>query len=237
MKNCGNCGAIMNDADIICQNCGARSAAPQAPKAKKFAMPDLKKLPKKYINIGAIVAGALVLIIVLTAIFGASYKDAVKNYVAAEYNGKYNKIEKLAPKAFWEYVKEELDFEVDEMVDDLKDEEYLEEENEYLEDTYGENFKATIKIVDKIKLNEDDLDSIKDEFKKSYDISKKSVKKAYSVVYRITLKGSEEQRTRFATLTVVKIGNKWYPSLGAAGNFVEAYNNILAKEEVTDAFN
>lgn len=237
MKNCGNCGAPMNDADIICQNCGARSAAPQAPNAKKAKMPDLKKIPKKYIKIGAIVAGALVLIIILTAIFGASYKDAVKNYVAAEYNGKYNKIEKLAPKAFWDYVEEELDFEVDEMVDDLKDEEYLEEENEYLEDTYGENVKATIKFVDKLKLDEDDLDSIKDELKKNYDIPKKSVKKAYSVVYKITLKGSEQKKTRFSILTVVKIGNKWYPSLGAADNIVSAYSAMLAEEEMKDAFN
>ena len=232
MKNCVKCGAPMNDADVICQNCGTNNA-PQQPAKKANKLTDaFAKLPVKTQRIAILAAAAavavLVLVLLISALFSGGPEKAIDTYFDATTKGKYNKIEKLAPKDYWEYVEDEYDFDVDELVDNLKDNEFLEEKVENYKDTYGKNVKTKIEYLDKIKADEDELDEIKDNLKEKYDISKKSVKKAYTVAYKVTIKGSEDKDANFGTLRVVKVGSRWYvcgSSFYAAEQFVSAYDD------------
>ena len=230
MKNCVNCGTPMNDADLVCQNCGTK-AAPQQSNQKLGQLKDkINKLPVQTQRIAILAAAAvvavLVIVLLISALFSGGPEKAIDTYFDAMVRGKYNKIEKLAPKDYWEYVEDEYDFDVDELVENLKDNEFLEERVDSLKDEYGKNYKVKIEYLDKIKADDDELDSIKDTLKERYDISKKDVKAAYSVALKATIKGSEEKDAEFDTMTVVKVGSKWYvyQSSFAADMFVMSYD-------------
>ena len=95
---------------------------------------------------------------------------------------------------------------------DLKDsiEEEFEAQLEMLEDEYGKNIKVKYKVIEKEKMDEDDLDDLKDELKETYGIAKKSVKKAFEVEIEATIKGKDDEDTDEQEMVIVKIGNKWY---------------------------
>ena len=232
MKYCTNCGAQMNDTDVVCQNCGTNNAPQQTTKKSGNLKDIIAKVPVKTQRIAILAAAAvvavLVFVLLVSALFSGGPEKAIDTYFDATVKGKYNKIEKLAPKDYWEYVEDEYDFDVDELIDNLKDNEVLEERLEELEDEYGKRIKTSIKYLDKIEADDDELDSIKDSLKERYDISKKSVKKAYTIAYKATIKGSEEKESNFGTMTVVKVGSRWYvcsSSFYAAEQFVSQYDD------------
>lgn len=215
MKNCVNCGAPMNDADIICQNCGARNVPVQAPKKTGIQLPDFNKIPKKYLGIAAIVAAALIIILVVTIIFSASssYKSAIDNYFDVTVYGKVEKIEKLAPKEYWEYYEDEYDMDIDEIIENAEDEDIADEIKEEYEDEVGENYKISYKITKEKELSEKKLKALREELNDRYDIPRKSITKAVAVDLDITIKGSEdEMEDEYEDCILVQIDGKWYPT-------------------------
>ena len=63
---------------------------------------------------------------------------------------------------------------------------------------------------EKEKMDEDDLDDLKDMLKENYGIAKKSVKKALEVEVEATIKGKDDEDTQEQDMIIVKIDNKWY---------------------------
>ncbi|MBE6718907.1 MAG: zinc ribbon domain-containing protein [Ruminococcaceae bacterium] len=212
MKYCVNCGNAMNDTDIICQNCGANNAPAQPQNTTEKKLPDLKKIPPKFIGIAAVAVVAIVaLIIIISAFSGGGYNKAIDNLIDVSMYGKIDKIEKLAPKEFWDMVKDEEDLSVKKFIDAIEDAEIVEEMIESMEDEFGKNVKVTYKVTEEEELDKDDLKELKEHLKETYDVSKKDVKKAYELELEMKIKGSEDKDEDETDLVVVKIGNNWYP--------------------------
>ena len=145
MKYCVNCGNAMNDTDIICQNCGANNA-PAQPEETTKKLPDLKKIPPKFIGIGAVaVVAVIALIIIISAIFGgAGYNKAIDNLIDVSMYGKLDKLEDLAPAEFWDMVKDETDLSVKKFVEELEDSDFVEEMLDSMEEEFGKNVKVEV---------------------------------------------------------------------------------------------
>lgn len=229
-KFCTKCGASCDDSTAFCTSCGAKfdsAAQPQAAatagtedksildKFKENANVDtLKGLQKnpnfnKIVGIAAVGVLALIILIILISTLGAGYKKPIGNFLKA--------IEEKDPKA---YVKTIPDFEYDYYKKKLKDsdkydkpedlfEEQLEKSLEELEDDYGKKIKLSYKVVDKEKLDDDDLKDIKKIFKENYDEKSVDVSKGYEVDVEVKVKGKDDKDEEDVTFTVVKVNGDW----------------------------
>ena len=211
MAFCPKCGKPFEENASNCAFCGTKNpAAPAAvnPNVEKIVN-KARSLNKKNI---AILAGAaialIVVIIIISTIAGNGYKKAIDNFFDFTVEGKVNKLEKLAPEAFWEELEEDFDIKLKDLKDQL--EESFEAELEELEDEYGRNLKVKYKVLEKEEMDEDDLDDLKDTLKDSYGIKKKSVQKALEVEVEATIKGKEDEDTMEQDMVIVKIDGDWY---------------------------
>ena len=135
-------------------------------------------------------------------------EKALDNYISVVYNGKVNKLEKLAPAEYWECLEDENDV-------SMKDaEEQMEELNKTLirrlEDEYGDNIKVSYKILEKDDASSSDLDEMKDYIKSNYDIPKKSVTDAVELEVELTVRGDDDEETGELTFYAVKVDEDWY---------------------------
>ena len=198
-KLCKNCGSEMQDQEVVCASCGTENEVAAKPAAK----------PQKTKLIG-LAACALVLIVLLVALFGGGYKKAFNNYVAVNYKGKANKIDDLAPKQYWKWLEEEKDFDLKEYKEEYK--ENWEDRQEALEKTYGKNIKVKLDVEDKETWKKDDVKAVAKALNEQYDIREGSVKKIIEIEGTMTIKGSEDEKEEdIEGLTFIKIGSKWYP--------------------------
>ena len=135
-------------------------------------------------------------------------EKALDNYFSVVFYGKVNKLEKLAPAEYWEYLEDENDV-------SMKDvEELMEEGNKTLirglEDEYGDNIKVSYKILEKDDASSSDLDEMKEYIKSNYDIPKKSVTDAVELEVELTVRGDDDEETTESTKYAVKVGGDWY---------------------------
>lgn len=217
---CTNCGTPIPEGAVKCASCGKEfnqeqpqeqpAQEPQTNQEQPAQIPNntpIKK-PMLYGIIGAAAAVLIILIIIIASVAGNSYKKAIDNYMDVLVYGKANKIEKLAPKEYWDYCEEEYDIDINDIIDQFEDSyEYL---SDSLEEEYGKNVKVRYKITDKDELSEKKLGTIRNNLKDEYGIAKKSVTKAYKIDAEVTFKGSDDEDTEDMTLIVVKIGSGWY---------------------------
>lgn len=203
-KFCQNCGSVMDDQQVVCAVCGTQNeAAPAA--AKGF---DKSKLPV-LIGVGAgAVAVIVVLIILLTSIFGSGWKSAFNNYVDVTIKGKFDKVEKLAPKEYWEYVEDEHDKDIDDIKDAM--EESWDDTMDYLEDEYGDNISVSFKAEKEKKLKDKKVEKIAEALEDEFDIDEKSVTEVIEVKGEMTIKGSDDDDDEDAEFTFAKIDGTWY---------------------------
>ena len=222
---CTNCGTPIPEGAVKCASCGKEFSQEPQPVQEQPAQEQQtnqeqpaqapnntpeKKIKKSmlYGIIGAAAAILIILIIIIASVAGNSYKKAIDNYMDVLVYGKANKIEKLAPKEYWDYCEENYDTDINDVVDQFEDSyEYL---SDSLEEEYGKNVKVRYKITEKDELSEKKLGTIRDNLKEEYGIAKKSVTKAYEIEAEVTFKGSDDEDTKDMTLIVVKIGGSWY---------------------------
>ena len=215
-KFCANCGNQLNDNDMFCQNCGARQEVAQQPYMQQpmQASKPAAKLPlskNMLIAIGAAAVLVIALIIIIsTATAGGGYKSAIDNMIDVTFKGKLDKIEDCYPKEYWEYMEEELDMNLKEMIEELEDEEVFEDMMDELEDEYGKNVKISYKVLEDEKADKDIFDSVKEGLKDNYDIPKKNLKEVREVELEMTIKGKDDKDSEETTLYIAKIGKKWY---------------------------
>jgi len=107
----------------------------------------------------------------------------------------------------------------EEMFEDIEDswdllgiddgDEYMEFFIESLEESYGDNIKISYKILDKKELSSRKLKNLKSILENTYDIDADSLKKAYEVELKTTIKGKDDKETNEKTITVGKLDGKW----------------------------
>ena len=199
-----------------CNTCGSAQCEQKAPaETNGFAgkvnafVAKLKNKDKKAIGITAGIVVVLILIVVLViCLSGGGPEKALDNYISVLYNGKVNKLEKLAPAEYWEYLEDKSDVSLSDA------EEQMEELNKTLirglEDEYGSNIKISYKILEKDDVSSKDLDSMKDYIKSNYDIPKKSVTDAVELEVELTVRGDDDEETDESTFYAVKVNGDWY---------------------------
>lgn len=206
-----NVDALKSNVSKIASNVG-ETATVQFNKVKSD-----KKLLGIVIGAAAIV---LVAVIILVSSIGGGYKSAINNYFDVMIEGKANKIEKLAPKQYWDYLEEEEDVTLEDLKEDYEDS--FEDQIDQLEDEYGKNYKFSYKITDKDDITTKKFKNIQENLKDKYDIPKKSVTKGYKVDVELSIKGSEDEDENDTTLYVVKIDGDWYVTT-ESGRFLTLY--------------
>ncbi len=197
-------------------------SAPVAPKSSNF-FTDLwdkvqkfcvnfiemgKKDPKVFIVPGAILVGVIVLIVVLSLVLGGGGYKSVLNDYCDLLEGNAAKIEKMAPKEYWEWYEDEYDDSVDDLIDEF--EEYYEDDIiDMLEDELGDNIKVSYEIKKEKELKDKVLEGIAEGLDDQYDIDAK-VTKGYDLKIKMTIEGSDDDESSTLELSVVKINGKWY---------------------------
>lgn len=234
-KFCAICGEELQDDATFCAKCGNEQPAEQTNEAADNNMQDepaggiagkvnefvakVKNKDTKAIGILAGVAAVLVILLVVVFVFGGSSgpEKALDNYIDVTFYGKVNKIEKLAPKAYWDYMEDEYDVKVSDIEEQYED--AFDMMMELLEKEYGDDIKVKAKITDQDDVKKSVLDDMKDNLKEKYDIPKKSVKGALKLDVEMTIKGDDDDDTNDTTLYAINIDGDWY-IVSKSGDFL-----------------
>lgn len=203
-KFCENCGSELKDTDKVCPNCGAAAVEKTTKKDVKVekntatnAESNTPNNTKKIAIIAGIAVAAILVIILLISLLGSGYKTPLNNY--------FKGIEKAKSetylKAYPEFVREEME--------DTYDDEYLEKRVETFEKEYGDKIKISYKVLDKEKLDKDDLEDIQDELEDDYDEDDVKVSTGYEVAVKITVKGSDDKESYYSSFYICKVNGKW----------------------------
>lgn len=221
-KFCKNCGVEMEENTVLCTNCGAiekrSEILPEEVRIERSPVIQVvekvtrtvKENPKFFAFCGAVVAIFLVIVVLVSNLLGGGgYKKAVKNYMDVSFKGKADKIEKLAPKEYWDFIKKEnKEFTVEELI--KATEERSDATLKALEDKFGEKAKVKYKIIDKDKLSKRKLNKIKESIEDEFGINKKLVKACCQVDVELSVKGSKDEFEDETEMTLIKIGGSWY---------------------------
>jgi hypothetical protein len=139
------------------------------------------------------------------AISGGGYKKPVDLMYKSLETGNASLLLKAMPKFIVEdyYSDDDEREDLDELFDELHDE---------LQDEYGKNAKVSYKITDRDKLDKDDLEDAAEYMSNKYASAGKKLKvmAGYELEMDATIRGSGGKDTNEATITVIKIGGKWY---------------------------
>lgn len=229
-KFCTKCGASCDDSTAFCTSCGAKfdsAAQPQAaPTAgsedktilDKFkenanveSIKGLQKNPNfnKIVGISAVAVLALIILIILLSTLGAGYKKPIGNWLKAIEDKDPKTAVKTIPEFQYDYLKKQI--KDSDKYDDVEDyfKESLEESLDGLEEDYGKKIKLSYKIIDKEKLDDDDLKDIKKDYKERYDEKGVDVSKGYEVDVEVKIKGKDDKDEEDVTFTVVKVNGDW----------------------------
>lgn len=225
-KFCGNCGFTMDDAAVVCGNCGAPLAPVAAPAQKKAAKFDVsaitgslkgivdgvKKGDKSALLKCGIAGGILVVVIVLIiALCSTPGEEKVaKKFIKAFDKENPEAIVKLLPKFSFGDV-EEGDDEMDEgdWADEFEDS--IEYFNEGMDKEYGfDEYSIKYELLYTQDYGKDYLKDIEEEYEEYEEFEDKKLKGATDLVYRVVFKGKGEKVVGFLKVTAVKYGSKWY---------------------------
>ena len=224
---CDGCGAVQEAAPQPVQ----QEAAPQQPKAsfdfnkvvaqakpivdkvKAFAIGVIErcKADKKYMYTCAGIAGGVVvalvlLIVLLTA--GGGYTKPIDTLIDVTFKGKVEKITELAPQEYWDYLEEEYEVDIDDIIDQAEDS--FDDMMDYYEEEYGDNIRVSYKVEDKKELSSRKLKGIAEALADAYDMDEDDFTAAYELDVEMTIKGSESDDDSDAEITVIKYKGKWY---------------------------
>lgn len=134
----------------------------------------------------------------------STYKTAVEIYEKL-LNGKSSELKKSLPNAYWDDLEENADM----SYDDAK--EQFEDMMDDMLDYYGDSYKAKIKILEKEKLDKDDLAELAEQICSQYDyIDEDDISEAYVLELELSMTSDVENNTDEETYMAIKLGDDWY---------------------------
>lgn len=226
-KFCTKCGASLDDNASFCTSCGAKfdvapatkpaattnSDATILDKFKANANADgIKKLTAnpnftKYVGIGVVALVALIVIIILCSAFSGGYAKPVRKMfdAYAEKDGE------LLMECYSEY---EIDYYAKSSDMSKKETEkmYKSQAKLYYElfrNDYGRDFKTSVDVKDKEKIEKSDLKDIEEYLQIKFDKKKLEVTKGYILDCEVSIKGDDDDDVEDYECLVLKIDGKW----------------------------
>lgn len=229
-KFCFKCGGVSENDAPVCAHCGAAfgdtpipvveepvtvEVAPvEAPHQSETKAP-VKRSKKPLLILAAAIVAVVVFAFtgVVTMVgalgyflfFAPEYTDPIDLYFGAMYEGKVENVEKLAPKAYWDWRAEATDRSRDACIEEAQ--EWASLTSKSIKKQFGDDFFCTYEVADKEELSDEDLRELAEILERDYDISAKSVKKGYTVTIDLNFNGDEQKGQK---ITVVQIGYRWY---------------------------
>ena len=215
-KFCENCGAEIDDNQVVCPNCGNGAEEIKAEEVKTEATQTTTSTSstaksnnvKTYAIIGGIAAAVVVLIAIIISIVSGGWKKPIDNYFKGMEKGNL----KTYQKAFPDFYNDKVDLDDDDM-DKMHDS---------LEDEYGEKIKITYKITKKENIKKDDLKKVEEYISKVYDEDVK-VSAGKEVKVKATIKGKDDEDTDTQKMYVYKINGKWKLLNGVSPDTAKTY--------------
>lgn len=236
MKFCSRCGTQLNETALFCPGCGTpvAQAAPvpveepiaveeptvaeepivvEEPTQAAEPVPACVAPQKKKFLLPLILGGVALLLIaaIVTSIILSNIMiEPIKTHMDVYYGFAYSKIEDLAPKEYWDAIKEENpSFSIEKAI--AKHEKSNKSELDLMEDLYGNDIKFSYVITKYTPMSKEMLRTIADCLDDKYDIDADSVKRGCQVWMDYTLKGeSYTQSYKNLTVMLLKIEDKWY---------------------------
>ncbi|MBE6728488.1 MAG: hypothetical protein E7562_07565 [Ruminococcaceae bacterium] len=138
----------------------------------------------------------------------STYESAVIDFSDVYNKGKTEKLEKLAPNAVIEYLKENEDFDIEKRRTAVFKEYELLQNG--LEKIYGENVRYSITVNSKESLEKDMLERMREQFFMLYRIPKEDVKEVVIAHFTAEFSGNDKKETEKLRVMVVNIEDKWY---------------------------
>ncbi|MBR3673259.1 MAG: zinc-ribbon domain-containing protein [Clostridia bacterium] len=217
-KFCENCGAEMDDNQVVCPNCG-NGAEAEAAKVEETVTEATETTTtntssansnnlKKYGIIAGIVAAVVIIIAIIASILGGGWKKPIDNYFKGMEKGNL----KTYTKAFPDFYNDKVDLDDDDM----------EKLHDNLEDEYGEKIKITYKVTKKEDIKKDDLKKVQEYIEKVYDEDVK-VSGGKEVKVKATIKGKDDEDTDTQKMYVYKINGKWKLLNGVSPDTAKTY--------------
>jgi len=222
-KFCENCGAEMEDNQVVCPNCGNGTAEEVKATVEEKAN-DVKETVvetttetkttlksnnvKNYAIIGGIAAAVVIIIAIIISIVSSAWKKPIDNYFKGMQKGDLKTYEKAFP-----------DFYNDKM---NLDEDYMEKMKDNLEDEYGEKIKITYKVTKKENIKKDDLSKVQEYIEKVYDEDVK-ISAGKEVKVKATIKGKDDSDTDTQKMYIYKINGKWKLLRGVSPDTAKTY--------------
>jgi len=162
-----------------------------------------------YTCIGIAAAAVVVLIVLLALVFGGGgMTKPIDTMIDVSFKGKVEKIKDMAPAEYWEYMEDEYDMDIDDVIDEAEEE--FDDMIDSLEDEYGDNIRVSYKVEKKKKLSDKKLEGIAEALADAYDLDEGDFTEAYELDLEMTIKGSEDDDSDDNEMTVIKYKGKWY---------------------------
>ena len=205
-KFCENCGAEMDDNQVVCPNCGNGAEVAQETTTTQTVntnttststSSDKKDTIKKVGIIAGAVAVVVVIISIIASIIGSGYKKPIENIVKGMNKGDSD----IYLKAYPDFLK------MNKTVDDDYLKKMKKEDED--DDNYGDNVKYSVKFLKKTKYDKKDLEYVVDYVKEKYD-EKVKITAGYKVKVEKRTKGKKDFDYGTSDYNVYKVDGKWY---------------------------
>ncbi len=196
---CQFCGKDIAEGEV----CGCEKEREVLNESTENAEITEKKKPDTMLIAAAVAfVAVIVLVVILIASIGGGYKKPVKDFVKA-----LNKcdgtlmVDTVFTDKMIRYMEKEENMDYDDLCDEFDD--LLDNMMDELEDEYGDDVKITLKIEDKDKLDEDDIEEIEDYYKEE-DI-RITIKKAYELECNLAVEGEDDDDDEDFDIIVIKV--------------------------------
>ena len=200
-KFCTKCGASLDNNAAFCTACGAIVD-------NKSNFVNLNKR-RTALMLSGILAGIIIIVLILSALFGGGYKSAISNYFEGFEDADAEKFMKSMPKCQVEYLEKSLkDYD---KYDSFKEyfQYIIEEALDEAEDKYGDDISISYEINNKKDLSDKELKDIRKRLRNNYQDNDVDVTKGYEVEITVKIKGDDDSEKEDSTLKVAKVDGDW----------------------------
>ena len=159
--------------------------------------------------LSGILAGIIIIVLILSALFGGGYKSAVKNYFEGFEDADAEKFMKSMPKCQVEYLEKSMkDYD---KYDSFKEyfQYIIEEALDEAEDKYGDDISISYEINNKKDLSDKELKDIRKRLRNNYQDNDVDVTKGYEVAITEKIKGDDDSEKKDLTLKAAKVDGDW----------------------------
>lgn len=209
---CKNCGSLIDDNELFCNNCGTQDVAACV------------KVKKSKVVASILIVVSVAIVVLCIAFFSGifsnkrtedkiseeqySYNDVLDCFIDVGFEGEIDGLQDLAPQEYWNVLEDKRGMDFDEYKEIY--EVTLKEQQELREDKYGKDVVVRFNENEKGYYSESNREKIVNAINEEYGIEKNLVEDVIIVKGEWIVEGSKNKRVSDGELKFVAIDGKWY---------------------------